>query len=101
MQETATISPECAGTTVLRPSWRRSKRWLPFTRKIPTPAWARAAINSEPVTRGRGSCGDGHPLDDDELQFLFGGTLDFEAQRDRFADAIGGLVERTRCSLPK
>ena len=43
-----------------------------------------------------GSCGDGHPLNAHELQFLLRRTFHFQAQRDGFADALGDLVERAR-----
>ena len=44
----------------------------------------------------RGSCGYGHSLDTDELQFLLGRALHLQAQRDSFADAVGDLIKRTR-----
>ena len=51
------------------------------------------------VTRGVGSCRDGHPLDADELQFLLRRAFDFQAQRDGLGDALGDLIERARLGV--
>jgi hypothetical protein len=45
---------------------------------------------------GSGSCGDGDPLNADELKTLLGCAFHFQAQLDGLTNAAGDLVQGSR-----
>ena len=50
---------------------------------------------------GSGSCCNGNALQSDELKILLGRTFHFEAQFNRFADALYNLIQRRRLSVTR